>query len=405
MDTKQKTRPSGASQRSRTAAKKNTSARRSAPQAPQRRRTAAPEDTRQRRSSTGGKYARSGSQAARPAAAQVSSDAPEMVFTPTQEKTRTRTAEAKRNATIRERSERRVKERQAQKKRMMNRPAVVYTDPKPININKMLMKIVVVLAVVLAIVMGLSVFFKVEQVVVYGNKAYTAWNVQEAAGIEGGENLLTFNTTRACGKIRAELPYVENARIGIKLPDTVNIYIKEIDVAYAIQSDNGTWWLMTSGGNVVEQIDAGTAGGYTKVLGVELDNPDVGEAAKAVEDVTEMIPGATNAEGETNPTEAFTPVIVTGQNRLEAALTILSSLELNGIVGEAASINVSSLNNIELWYGQKFQVKLGDINDMDYKISCMKTAIQSQMKEYDMGVLDVSFTTWTDQVGYTPFSS
>lgn len=402
MDTKQKPRSSDSRQKSRTTAKKKAPARRRTAPAAQRR--SAADDTRQRRSSTGGKYARTGAQTARPVQ-QVSSDAPEMVFKPTQDSVRTRTAEAKENATIRERSERRVKERQAQKKRMMNRPAVVYTDPKPININRVLMQIVVVLAVVLAIVMGLSVFFKVEQVVVYGNHAYTAWNVQEAAGIEGGENLLTFNTTRACGKIRAELPYVKNARIGIKLPDTVNIYIEEIDVAYAIQSDNGTWWLMTSGGNVVEQIDGGTAGGYTKILGVELDNPDVGEAAKAVEDVTEMIPGATTAEGETGPTEAFTPVIVTGQNRLEAALTILSSLELNGIVGEAASINVSSLNNIELWYGQKFQVKLGDINNMDYKISCMKTAIQSQMKEYDMGVLDVSFTTWTDQVGYTPFSS
>ena len=402
MDTKQKTRPSDPRRRSRTTAKKKTPAR-SASAAPQRRRTAPSDDTR-RRSSSGGKYARSASQTARPAA-QVSSDAPEVVFKPTQEKTRTRTAEAKQNANIRERSQRRVKERKAQKMRMTNRPAVVYTDPKPININKMLMQTVVVLAVVLAIVMGLSVFFKVEQVVVYGNKAYTAWNVQEAAGIEGGENLMTFNTTRACGKIRAELPYVKTARIGIKLPDTVNIYIEEIDVAYAIQSDNGTWWLMTSAGNVVEQIDAGTAGSYTKILGVELDKPDVGQIAKAVETVTEAVPAETSADGETNPTEVFTPVIVTGQNRLDAALTILSALELNGIVGEAASINVDSLSNIELWYGQKFQVKLGDINNMDYKISCMKTAIQSQMKEYDMGVLDVSFTTWTDQVGYTPFSS
>ncbi|MBR3973096.1 MAG: FtsQ-type POTRA domain-containing protein [Oscillospiraceae bacterium] len=402
MDTKQKTRPADARQRSRTAAKKKAPARRRTAEEPQRRRTAAPEETRQRRSSSGGKYARTGSQTARPAAHRVSSDAPEMVFKPTRE--RNGTAETGKKSTIRERSERRVKERQAQKKRMMNRPAVVYTDPKPININKMLMQAVVVLAVVLAIVMGLSVFFKVEQVVVYGNKAYTAWNVQEAAGIEGGENLMTFNTTRACGKIRAELPYVKTARIGIKLPDTVNIYIEEIDVAYAIQSDNGTWWLMTSAGNVVEQIDAGTAGSYTKILGVELDSPDVGQMAKPVEIVAEVIPEETSAEGETL-SEPFAPVIVTGQNRLDAALTILSSLELNGIVGEAASINVDSLSNIELWYGQKFQVKLGDINNMDYKISCMKTAIQSQMKEYDMGVLDVSFTTWTDQVGYTPFSS
>ena len=82
---------------------------------------------------------------------------------------------------------------------------------------------------------------------------------------------------------------------------------------------------------------------------------------------------------------------------------ILQHLEANDIVGEAASIDVSSLSNIELWYGQRFQVKLGDANNMNIKISWMKSAV-NQRSDYDMGILDVSFTTWPDRVGYTPFS-
>ena len=51
-------------------------------------------------------------------------------------------------------------------------------------------------------------------------------------------------------------------------------------------------------------------------------------------------------------------------------------------------------------------MNLGSINnskyDIAYKIAYMKNAIL-QMSDYQTGILDVSFTTWPDQVGYTPF--
>ena len=70
--------------------------------------------------------------------------------------------------------------------------------------------------------------------------------------------------------------------------------------------------------------------------------------------------------------------------------------------GSAASVDVTRLEDIILWYGTRYQVNLGDGNNMDYKIACMQKAI-AQMSDYEMGVLDVSFTTWPDIVGFTPF--
>lgn len=344
---------------------------------------------------------------------QVTSTAPEQVFRPAQEQSGRRDPQEARRAAQRRQSAKRAKEREIQKKKQANRPAVEYTQPKPVNVNRLLLQIVVVLAVVLAVVMGLSVFFKVESVVVYGNSAYSAWTVQEAAGIEGGENLMTLNRTRASGKIIASLPYVESARIGIKLPDTVNIYIEEADVAYAIKSEDGTWWLMTSSGNVVEQVDAGTASKHTKILGIELSNPTVGEQAKAVENTviesettaTDAPAAETTVPGETTE-ETVAPVtrVVTSQDRLDAALVIVTSLELNQIIGEASSVDVSVIDDLQLWYGQRYQVRLGDSGDMDHKIASMKATI-AQQKDYEMGILDVSFTQWTDKVGFTPAES
>ena len=100
-------------------------------------------------------------------------------------------------------------------------------------------------------------------------------------------------------------------------------------------------------------------------------------------------------------TEETAPITVTGANRLEAALLIMRALETNDIVGEVASINVSSLNNIELWYGQRFQVKVGDTSAMEKKLDWMKKAV-SQRSDYEMGILDISFTTFGNEVGYTP---
>ena len=323
----------------------------------------------------------------------------EQVFKTEQKKQRPMNPEAVKRAEQRKKSAKRAQQRKAEEAKRKKRPEVAYVQPNPINLNQMLMKILIVIAVVVAITLGLSVFFKVEKVMVHGNKAYSAYTIQEEGGIELGSNLLSLNNTRACGKIMAALPYVENVRIGIKLPDTVNIYVEEIEIAYAITTKDGTNWLMTSAGKVIEQIDSGTATTYTKIEGVNLDDPKPGQQARAVEVVMETTaapePGA-------EPTEDLS-TIVTGAARLNAALNILQQLEKNDIVGAAASIDVGSLSNIELWYGQRFQVKLGDANNMDIKIRWMKSAV-NQRSEYDMGILDVSFTTWPDHVGYTPIN-
>ena len=268
----------------------------------------------------------------------------EQVFKTEQTKKRVQNPEAVKRAEQRRKSEERAKARKAEEAKRKHRPEVTYTQPVPISLNQMLMKILIVVAVVVAVTLGLSVFFKVEKVMVHGNKAYSAYTVQEAGGIEIGSNLLSLNNTRACGKIMAALPYVDNVRIGIKLPDTVNIYVEEIDVAYAITTKDGTNWLMTSGGKVVEQIDSGIASSYTKIEGVYLDSPAPGEQARAVEVIVETTPDEGNG-----PTEESEPVIITGAARLAAALDILEQLERNDIVGEAASIDVGSLSNIELW--------------------------------------------------------
>ena len=106
---------------------------------------------------------------------------------------------------------------------------------------------------------------------------------------------------------------------------------------------------------------------------------------------------------ETTPEGELAPVTVTGAQRLTAALQILQALEANGIVGDVASVDVSRLEDIVLWYGSRYQVNLGDSANLEYKIACMNDVIL-QMNDWQSGILDISFTIWPNQVGYTPFA-
>ncbi len=71
-------------------------------------------------------------------------------------------------------------------------------------------------------------------------------------------------------------------------------------------------------------------------------------------------------------------------------------------MGTVASVDVTSLSDIELWYGTRYQVTVGDTSQLDYKIACMSYAIL-ELSDYETGILDVSFITWPDEVSYTPF--
>lgn len=279
-------------------------------------------------------------------------------------------------------------------------PDVVYTQPGPFNRNRFLLHLLTIVAVVLALLFGMSVFFKVEVVTVAGTSKYTAWDVRQASGIQEGENLLTISEPRISTNIKNKLPYVDTVRVGIKLPDTVKIEIVELDVVYSIEANDGSWWLMRADGGLVEKISNADAQLYTKVLGVQITEPAVGKQAKAHQPVSE----------ETTENGQPAPVTVNATEQLDTAVSILQFLEDRSVLGEIASVDVTDLNDLQMWYGERFQVMLGNATQLSYKIGLVKTAVDEYMKTYDSGILDASLTIQPDpnkeyQIIYTPFDA
>jgi len=100
--------------------------------------------------------------------------------------------------------------------------------------------------------------------------------------------------------------------------------------------------------------------------------------------------------------EEQTPVTVLASEQLSTALSICKMMEQSGIIGTMASVDVTSLGSIELWYGGQYQIHLGDATRLDYKIGELKPVID-YLGSSGSGMLDASFTIKEKEVIYTPF--
>lgn len=263
------------------------------------------------------------------------------------------------------------------------RQEVVYTQAKAFNRRRFLLQLITVVAVVLALLFGMSIFFKVDRVEVYGADKYTLEQIMDASGIRIGENLLTVNKQRMCANIEENLRYIQSVRVGRRLPGTVIFYVTELNVTYSIRDQQGNWWQLSSAGRVVDQCTAAQAHEMTNIVGFMLQNPVVGEQAVAYE------PSGASEEIQ----------LVYESDKLQAALDVISNMEQNGFIGNVITkVDVTDLGNIQITHTNGFQIKLGDSTRLADKLRYVSAFI-AQQGSGKTGVLDASLTTWPDGVG------
>ena len=232
----------------------------------------------------------------------------------------------------------------------------------------------------------------IPNVKVSGAVKYDAYDIVKASGISENDNLITLNKNRIGARILAEFPYIDTVQIEKQLPDTVVIQVTELEVVYAVQDQENNWWLMSAGGKLVESCPEAVAKSHTKIVGFQLASPEAGKQAVAYE-----VPQEPDAEGNT------VPVTVYAREKLDAALAILQNLEKEGFVGTMASVDVSNLMDIRMWYGNRFEMLVGDTQNLPKKINALSQALDLK-EDYETGVLDASFTIWPDKVGHSQFS-
>ena len=212
-----------------------------------------------------------------------------------------------------------------------------------------LYKLLSVLVICGAIIAALTLFFRVDTVVVTGQERYTQEEIVAASGVEKGDNLSLLNKNAVRQRIQDALPYIERVkRINRKLPDTLLIEVEECGTPLAVVQD-GSAWLVSPLGKIVEQLPAGQAEGYAVIDGCQLLTPTVGtKIALATE---------YNA-------------------KKESLLDLLAALEEAEMLDQVEAIHLEDASTLTMEYGGRFLVEMPYRADYQRKLQTLRLAVE-----------------------------
>jgi len=226
-----------------------------------------------------------------------------------------------------------------------------------------LYKLLSVLLICVCLVMALTLFFRIENIVVTGQQRYTAEEITEASGVKIGDNLYLLNKPTVVANVLDKLPYIERVkRVNRKLPDTLTIEVEESGRPVALVQDSGVW-LVSAAGKIVERLEGEDPGEYAPVTGLHLLAPAVGS-----------------------------PIVVAVENsRLEESLlALLDALESADMLENVKGIRMDNPDYLAMDYTDRFTVRIPYGADYPYKLRFLQAVLADEKIQDNMtGTFDM----------------
>lgn len=188
----------------------------------------------------------------------------------------------------------------------------------------------------------LSPLFNITEINVSGNSKLTSQDIINLSQIETGINTFKISFKKVTELLKQE-PYIESVNIERKLPNTININVKERVPTYMLEFANGFVY-MNNQGYMLE----------------------ISETALQVPIIV----------GFETPVESISPgsrLIIEDLEKLETVLKIVESAKSNDVYNLITSIDISDGNNFILYLNNEgHTVEFGDGSNINTKILYMK---------------------------------
>ncbi|MCI7768201.1 MAG: FtsQ-type POTRA domain-containing protein [Oscillospiraceae bacterium] len=232
-----------------------------------------------------------------------------------------------------------------------------YTRRKKKN-NSAMGFVVFIFAAAIFLLLSTTVFFNVEHISVEGASNYTADEIIEASGIKAGDNLVRTSTEKCGEQIESRLVYIENAKVTRSFPNTMVINVEASVPAANFITDSYTL-LVSSKGKVLDKIQEQKAG----LLNFVGTDPS-----------PELIPGA---------------MFQSEDEHKDAAVKKLMEYFSENDSEHITLVDVTDRSELSYTYDNRITVRLGSINDIDYKINFSEEIIRTKIGEKTEGILTI----------------
>lgn len=232
-----------------------------------------------------------------------------------------------------------------------------YTRKKKKN-NSATGILVFLFAAAVFLLLSTTVFFNVENITVSGASNYTADEIIEASGIKAGDNLVRTSTDKCSAQIESRLVYIENAKVTRSFPSTLVITVEASVPAANFVCDDYIL-LISGGGKVLDKIQEEKAG-LLDFMGTD-PMPD-------------LIPGAMFKSSD--------------EHKDNAVKKLMEYFAANGS-DNITLVDVTDRSEISYTYDGRITVKIGSINDLEYKMKFSEEIIRTKIGEKTEGVLTI----------------
>ncbi len=277
---------------------------------------------------------------------------------------------------------------------------------------------VFIIAAMIFLLLSTTVFFNLEKISVTGESGYTAQEIIDASGLKAGDNLVRTGTEKCAQRIESKLPYVEKATVSRSFPNTMVINIEPSIPAANFRCD-GYILLISRGGKVLEKIDEPKVG-LLNFTGVD-PSPEIKPGDKfvsadehktdAIDELLKLFVEAKDAahssdgENDTAETSVTEPVTETEEEYDPASFYEEDSQEDNtddtsgseylpedeekSFADKVTLIDVTDRAALSYTYDGRIVVKLGSVNDLDYKLNFSRTIVTESIGDRTEGVLTI----------------
>ena len=223
---------------------------------------------------------------------------------------------------------------------------------------------IIAVILIVGVVLSLTVLFKTQAYEVTGVTRYSEEEIIDACGISKGENIFLAPKSAAEKRLKKQFPYVEEANVSFKIPDTIRIAIEEAAEGYLMKLSGSDYLVISTKGRILNQVTDTSAYDLPIFIGPTLTSGAIGDYVSYEDDtVVEMIESITQTFAD------------------------------NGYQG-ITEIDATNMADISFTYENRIKVKLGIPEDLDYKIRTamiiINDKIDSATTVKTAGVLDVS---------------
>lgn len=221
---------------------------------------------------------------------------------------------------------------------------------------------VLVFALVFIVIYCYSRGALIENVIIDGATVYSAQEIQQAAGITKGKNMLSLREGRVRRELTKKLPYIKDVSLKYDLPDTLMLTVRETYDKYVIATPSG-WLTLDSDSKVVADTKTEIKGGLFCAEGFDYQTFEAGDSYK---------PEGVNAE------------------RFEILEEITRLFEKSEIV-DTAVINLANTEDVIVTVDGEIAVYLGDCKSLEEKIPYASGIIAQVRDMGKKGYIDMRF--------------